>query len=170
MLQSDIYQDDVDWVVVNTYPKILRVYAPLFTAYTDKAFPSGSDVDVALRYALRYEVGGFYTGVKELEDAITRKSPRQAQRAFARISLSYDHYLKAGDLYLTYDPAFNNQISSVSYFDEFNKLSYIAPSIEAPGLQDDIILLKGPDKGREGQVLWISKGNSLPSTLSLIHI
>ena len=28
------------------------------------------------------------------------------------------------------------------------KLSYIAPSIEAPRLQDEVILLKGPDKGR----------------------
>ena len=38
------------------------------------------------------------------------------------------------------------------------KLSYVAPSLEAPGLQDEIVLLKGPDKGRKGVVLWISKG------------
>ena len=35
-----------------------------------------------------------------------------------------------------------------------------APSIEAPRLQDEVILLKGPDKGRCGSVLWISKGEN----------
>ena len=42
-----------------------------------------------------------------------------------------------------------------------SKLSYIAPSIEAPSLQDEVIMLKGPDKGRKGTVLWIAKGNNV---------
>ena len=55
------------------------------------------------KYALRYEIGGFYSGIKDFENAVEKKSQRQLQRAFARISLAYDRYYKAGDLYREYD-------------------------------------------------------------------
>lgn len=170
-LQEDIYKEEgVDWEVVAVYPKIFRALSPLFTAYTDRAFPTDQPVDKALRYALRYEVGGFYTGVQELEKGIERKNQRQTQQAFARMSLSYDRYLKAGDLFVEYerDRIENTEKEYAKELAQFSlqsgdKLNYVAPSIEAPGLKDDIILLKGPDKGREGKVLWISKGVSIES-------
>jgi hypothetical protein len=169
-IQEDIFVESVDWGVISVYPKIFRAYAPLFTAYTDRAFPSSSPVDISLRYALRYEIGGFYSGIKDFEDAVEKKSQRQLQRAFARISLAYDRYYKAGDLYREYDV--NDQIldppnllqDREKYLEEKNsipKLSYIAPSIEAPSLQDEVVLLKGPDKGRKGVVLWIAKGDNV---------
>lgn len=168
-LQEDIYKEEgVDWEVVSVYPQIFRAFSPLFTAYTDRAFPTDQPVDKALRYALRYEVGGFYTGVQDLEKGIERKNQRQTQQAFARMSLSYDRYLKAGDLFVEYerDRVENTEKEYAKEFAQFNmpsgdKLNYVAPSIEAPGLQDDIVLLKGPDKGRLGKVLWISKGVSV---------
>lgn len=163
-LQKDIYRDAVDWDVLTFYPKVFRAYAPLFTAYTDRAFPDNQEVDAALRYALRYEVGGFFNGVQDFERAIDIKSQRQAQRAFARISIAYDHYLKAGDLYLDYDgldekntDSYYGSSSDSTLQNGFARLNYIAPSIEAPGLQDEVVLLKGPDKGRTGVVLWIFK-------------
>jgi hypothetical protein len=168
-LQEDIYRDSIDWEVVEVYPKIFRAFSPLFTAYTDRAFPTDKPVDNALRYALRYEVGGFYNGVKDLEDGILSRNQRRTQQAFARMSLSYDRYLKAGDLFVEYDKdqKENTDKSTYAYSDgnydamSRTKLSYVAPSIEAPGLEDDIVLVKGPDKGRKGQVLWISKGENI---------
>ena len=157
------------------YPKVLRAYSTLFTAYTDRAFPTDGAVDKALRYALRYEVGAFYTGVQDFEGAIGKKSARQAQRAFAKMSLAYDHYLKAGDLYLEYDEV-DIENTEAAYGNEVyaelakSKLSYVAPSLEAPGLQDEIVLLKGPDKGRKGTVLWISKGERLQSASAVIKL
>jgi len=174
-MQEDIYRDAVDWQVVQTYTKIFRAYTPLFAAYTDRAFPSDSEIDVALRYALRYEVGGFYSGVQDFENAVTKQSARQAQRAFARMSIAYDHFIKAGDLYENYEDVerANTEAGFLkSYFSDQTGgqkllgmemkqggMSYIAPSIEAPGLQDEVVLLKGPDKGRTGIVLWITKGD-----------
>ena len=98
MLENDIFKEPADWEVIAVYPKVLRASAPLFTAYTDRAFPTDDPVDEALRYALRYEVGAMYSGVQQLEEAIENRSPRNAQKSFAKISLAYDHYLKAGDL------------------------------------------------------------------------
>ena len=174
-IQEDIFKEPADWDVIAVYPKVLRAYSTLFTAYTDRAFPSDNPVDTALRYALRYEVGAFYGGVQDFEQAIAKKSARQAQRSFARMSLAYDHYLKAGDLYLEYDEVdFEN--TEIAYrnpeYAELSKtkLNYVAPSLEAPGLQDDIVLLKGPDKGRKGTVLWISKGGTLQSASVVIRL
>jgi hypothetical protein len=45
------------------------------------------------------------------------------------------------------------------------QLNYIAPSIEAPGLEDEVVLLKGPDKGRKGVVLWIFKDETLSNNI-----
>ena len=174
-IQEDIFKEPADWDVIAVYPKVLRAYSTLFTAYTDRAFPSDTAVDKALRYALRYEVGAFYGGVQEFEQALAKKSARQAQRSFARMSLAYDHYLKAGDLYLEYDEVdFENTEAAYRnpVYAELakTKLNYVAPSLEAPGLQDEIILLKGPDKGRKGTVLWISKGETLQSASVVIKL
>ena len=51
-LQSDIFRDNIDWAVVSVYPKIFRAFAPLFTAYTDRAFPTNQPIDNALRLVL----------------------------------------------------------------------------------------------------------------------
>ena len=151
------------------FRRVFKAYSAIFTGYTDRAFPTSDSVDQALRYALRYEVAAFYNGVKGLEDAVVIKSPRQAQRSFAIISLAYDHYLKAGDLYSESKRSTLNRqqsgasgsYSSYGYEELSSKLSYIAPSIEAPGLQDDVVLVQGPDKGRKGTVLWIGKGQNM---------
>ena len=178
-LQKDIYRDTVDWEAVQVYPKIFRAYSPLFTAYTDRAFPANTEIDAALRYALRYEVGGFYSGVTDFERALEKQSQRQAQRAYARISIAFDHYLKAGDLYSTYEgEIFENtdawarrdvgMINSAELKEASSgssQLNYIAPSIEAPGLQDEVVLLKGPDKGRIGIVLWIFKDDKFSNNI-----
>ena len=134
-LQRDIYKDEIDWNVVGVYPKIFRAYTPLFTEYTDRAFPSNSPIDTALRYALRYEIGGFFKGVKELENSITVQRQRNAQRAFAQISVAYDHYLKAGDLYTKYFAD-----STPEIYNKISDGSYIAPGIEAPGIADKVLV------------------------------
>lgn len=69
--ERDTYSDNVDWQVLAVYPQIFRSYSPLFTAYTDRAFPSDNEIDSALRYALRYEVGGFYSAVSGTESCLT---------------------------------------------------------------------------------------------------
>lgn len=184
-LQQDLYKDDeVDWEVLKSYIPVLRAYGPLFTAYTDRAFPSDTQVDVALRYALRYEVGGFFTGLKDLESAIDARRIRTAQRAYSKISVAYDHYLKAGDLYEIYEEqnckvlvggetvpeCWEKEVGSGLTYNEISTESYIAPGIEAPAISDKVVVLIGPDKGRTGSVLWISKGASVESSNVIIKL
>eukprot|EP00438_Fugacium_kawagutii_P016642 Skav205662 [mRNA] locus=scaffold458:317293:332839:+ [translate_table: standard] len=125
-LQQDVY--DEDWQNLAIYPNLFQAYLPafrpkhsflfefflqdlVFTRYTDSAFPSTSPVDESLRFSLRYEVGAFFRHLRELEAAAFRKDmrpnpvvpPPGAEEASALMSLSYDRYLKAGDLYEGYD-------------------------------------------------------------------
>jgi hypothetical protein len=44
------------WDLIEKYPVQLRSYVPVFTTYTDSAFPSDAPTDKGLRVALRYEV------------------------------------------------------------------------------------------------------------------
>ncbi|OLP96443.1 hypothetical protein AK812_SmicGene21327 [Symbiodinium microadriaticum] len=71
-LQQDVY--DEDWQNLAIYPNLLQAYLPVFTRYTDSAFPSDSPVDQSLRFSLRYEVGAFYRHVRELEEAVAEKN------------------------------------------------------------------------------------------------
>lgn len=56
-LQRDLMQER--WDLVQAFPAQLRSYVPIFTTYTDSAFPTDIPTDNGLRVALRYEVGRF---------------------------------------------------------------------------------------------------------------
>ncbi|CAN0196342.1 unnamed protein product, partial [Hapterophycus canaliculatus] len=42
-----------DWDLVSTYPNAFRSLVPVFTKYTDAAFPTEDPVDTTSRVALR---------------------------------------------------------------------------------------------------------------------
>lgn len=62
------------WDLVENYPAQLRSFVPVFTAYTDSAFPTDIPTDQGLRVALRYEVGRFFASLERLRQATSRKS------------------------------------------------------------------------------------------------
>lgn len=45
----------------------------------------------------RYEVGRFFGAVERLKRAAEEQNSREAQRAFAAMSVAYDRYLKVAD-------------------------------------------------------------------------
>jgi solute carrier family 25 S-adenosylmethionine transporter 26 len=55
-------------------------------------------------------------------------------------------------------------------YDKISADSYIAPGIDAPAINDEVVVLNGPDKGRTGSVLWISKGSNVESTNVIIKL
>ena len=48
-----------DWDLVSTYPNAFRSLVPVFTKYTDAAFPGDDPVDTTSRVALRYVLFSF---------------------------------------------------------------------------------------------------------------
>eukprot|EP00931_Biecheleriopsis_adriatica_P106099 TRINITY_DN80611_c0_g1_i1.p1 TRINITY_DN80611_c0_g1~~TRINITY_DN80611_c0_g1_i1.p1 ORF type:complete len:659 (-),score=139.84 TRINITY_DN80611_c0_g1_i1:53-2029(-) len=159
-LQSDLYSED--WDVIGIYPQVFRAYVDMFTKYTDSAFDGKGAVDKSLRFELRYEVGQFYKGVGTLEGAVAKKDGRLAQFAFAEMSLSYDRYLKAGDLYEGAESVVNTETLYRSRDGSELKIKYEPPVLEPPQIRDEVTIITGPDKGKLGQVLWIGSADNKP--------
>jgi len=159
-LQADLVSEE--WTVIGIYPKLILSYVDVFTKYTDTAFDGSDAVDKSLRFELRYEVGQFCRAAGTLSDATAKKDIRLAQYAFAEMSLCYDRYLKAGDLYESYDTVTNTELLYKARDGSDLQIKFEPPLLEPPQIRDDIVVVTGPDKGKSGQVLWIGSVNDKP--------
>ncbi|CAM9406744.1 unnamed protein product, partial [Pylaiella littoralis] len=164
-LQEDIANED--WDLVQTYPNAFRSLVPVFTKYTDAAFPTDDPVDTTSRVALRYEVGRFFGAVERLKRASEDQNGREAQNAFASMSVAYDRYLKAGNLYESYDTITSTEgfYAGVSN----SALKFVPPSRDPPKIKDSVLLLAGPDKGKTGYLIGI-EGGSLTATKAIVKL
>eukprot|EP00581_Thalassiosira_minuscula_P012125 CAMPEP_0183712686 /NCGR_PEP_ID=MMETSP0737-20130205/7754_1 /TAXON_ID=385413 /ORGANISM="Thalassiosira miniscula, Strain CCMP1093" /LENGTH=326 /DNA_ID=CAMNT_0025941347 /DNA_START=46 /DNA_END=1026 /DNA_ORIENTATION=- len=150
-LQRDLMQER--WDLVAAYPDQLRSYVPVFTAYTDSAFPTDIPTDKGLRVALRYEVGRFFASLERFRQATNRKSLDESYVAYSDMSLHFDRYLRVGGLYTFYD----NTISLEPYYQgvDDKSLVYADPKKDPALVRDLIVLIKGPEKGKTGIVIGI---------------
>lgn len=148
-LQRDLMQER--WDLVEKYPAQLRSFVPLFTTYTDSAFPSDEPTDKGLRVALRYEVGRFFASLERLKGATQRRSLDAAYIAYSEMSLHFDRYMRVGGIYTYYD----DTISTEPYFKGISddELVFDDPLKNPPLVRDLIVLIRGPDKGKTGIVI-----------------
>lgn len=162
-LQRDLMQEN--WDKVLTYPPQLRSYVPVFTAYTDSAFPSDAPTDKGLRVALRYEVGRFFASVERFKQAVSRRALDEAYVAYSDMSLHLDRYLRVGGLYTYYDET----ISLEPFFQGISdsSLVYSNPKKDPPEVRDLVIIINGSDKGRTGIVIGIYRDGSNKCTVKL---
>lgn len=153
------------WDLVEGYPAQLRSYVPVFTTFTDTAFPSDAPTDKGLRVALRYEVGRLFASLERFKLACSRQSLDEAYLAYAEMALHFDRYLRVGGLYSYYD----DMISTEPYFKEFadSTLVFADPLKDPPLVRDLVILVSGPDKGKTGIVLGQYKDGSNRTVVKL---
>lgn len=149
-LQRDLMQER--WDLLQPYPAQLRSYVPVFTTYTDAAFPSDSPSDYGLRVALRYEVGRFFASVERLKRAIAKQELEEAYTAYADMSLHLDRYLRVGGLYTYYDSVVDNEVLFKGYNDA---LVYSDPVKDPAEVRDLVVLCRGPDKGKTGILIGV---------------
>jgi len=154
-LQRDLMQER--WDLVQAYPPQLRSYVPLFTTYTDAAFPTDAPSDYGLRVALRYEVGRYFASLERFKRAVAKRALDEAYVAFADMSLHLDRYLRVGGLYTYYDSVIDNEPLFALYKDV---LVYADPIKDPAQVRDLIVLCKGPEKGKTGILLGIYQDGS----------
>jgi hypothetical protein len=153
------------WDLVEEYPAQLRSFVPVFTTYTDSAFPTDAPTDKGLRVALRYEVGRYFAALERLKQATARKALDEAYLAYADMSLHFDRYLRVGGLYTYYDDTISNEPYFKGISDD--TLVYANPAKDPPLARDLIILIQGPDKGETGIVLAKYTDGSSKSVVKL---
>ena len=153
------------WDLVECYPAQLRSFVPVFTTYTDSAFPTDAPTDKGLRVALRYEVGRFFASLERFKQATTRHSLSEAYIAYSEMSLHLDRYLRVGGLYTYYD----DMISTEPYFKGISDdtLVFANPRKDPPLVRDLVILIQGPDKGKTGIVIGMYEDGSSKSVIKL---
>jgi hypothetical protein len=153
------------WDLVADYPAQLRSFVPVFTTYTDSAFPSDAPTDKGLRVALRYEVGRFFASLERLKQAVAREALDEAYVAYADMSLHFDRYLHVGGLYTYYD----DLISTEPYFQGISDdaLVFADPKKDPPLVRDLVVLIQGPEKGKTGIVIGMYPDGSNKTVVKL---
>jgi len=107
-LQEDVFAQDFNNVL--KYQPVMRKFEPLFTEYTDSIFPGDTPMSQSSRVAMRYEVGKLFSSLDRLNSAAKAKDLEAMQKAFADMSLAFDRYVKAGDLYAGADPIVSTEM------------------------------------------------------------
>jgi len=155
-LQRDLMQER--WDLVEEYPAQFRSYVPVFTTYTDAAFPTDSPTDYSLRVALRYEVGRLFAALSRLQKATARRSLDEAYIAYSEMAIHFDRYLHAGNLY-TYE---DNVVDYSKFYEGISNSALVYADIkkDPPLVRDLILLVDGPDKGKTGIMIGIYKDGS----------
>jgi len=162
-LQRDLMQEN--WEKVESYPAQLRSFVPVFTAYTDSAFPSDAPTDKGLRVALRYEVGRLFASVERFRQAVSRRSLDEAYVAYADISLHLDRYLRVGGLYTYYD----DTITLEPYYKGISEsaLVFADPHKTPAEVRDLVIIVRGTDKGKTGIVIGVYRDGTNRTAVKL---
>ncbi|CAE7206773.1 PET8 [Symbiodinium sp. CCMP2456] len=156
--QADVYKEE--WLALQVTPPLLRAYLPLMQSYPLEAFNDNTGdkyVNAATRESLYFYQMQFSVGIDRLEKAVANHKVREVEEAFAKTSLSYDRYLKAGDLYSGYDPVTSTTVFFQNVSD--SQLQYTPLALSQPQIRDEVLVLQGPDKGKVGRIIWLGREN-----------
>jgi hypothetical protein len=147
--ERDLYNKNWNGVMIylNTFEEKKDNFISLIT----DLFPGDDDLDTSAREAMSYETKSMFLALHEFREAIKEKRFQASQKAYAKLLLSYDRFLKAGDLYPTYDAISSTEIFFANTpletlrFDTRSKLN----------IKDRAVVVSGPDMGKTGTVIYI---------------
>lgn len=140
-----------DWDNLFIYLNVITEQDEEFATLIDGLFPSQDPLDRITRESMAIEAQALYLALDELKEATKNKNFDLAQISYARLLLSYDRFLKAGNLYPTYDPITSTEIfftdtpRSTLKFDTKSKIHPL----------DQVVFNDGPDMGKTGIVIYI---------------
>lgn len=168
-MQADLY--DESWMSLSIYPNSLRAYIPLLNYYADAFYPDSNDDGQAgnmnrlLRDDLVREAKSMFRAVSDFEDSVANKSVRESEKAFANVSLSYDRYVKAGKLFSGYTP--REKLEAVV---DDKQLKYKRLALGQPRVRDEILVIRGPDKGTPGKVIDIENDADGKPSMAVVKL
>ena len=164
VLTLKAYLDEVErdlfaknWGNLQVYLYTFADQEDAFAMLIEGLFPNDNPLDKSAREAMAFEAQSMFLSLDQLREAARVASPERARSAYSRLLLSYDRFLKAGDLYPTYDPItstaifFANTPQSTLRFDGKAKVQVL----------DSVLLTAGPDMGKTGTVINIDGSNAI---------
>lgn len=153
------YLDEVEYLIVakkwDYLQGFLGVFAEQeeeFVDLIDGMHPSLSPADKSAREAMQYEAQNVFLALDDLNQAASHKRVKASEKAFVKLALAYDRFIKAGGLLTVYDP-----VTSTEPFYTAIPDTDLVYDTKPPELRSPILILKGPDKGRTGRLIGIIK-------------
>lgn len=143
-----------DWAKLNVYLYTFADQEESFAELMDGLFPYLDPLDESARQALTFDAQQVFLNLEDLREAASNAQEQAATKAYAQLALFYDRFLKAGDLYPTYDPITSTEIFYRGTKTPDNTLRWDTKGI--PRLRDRVLFTRGPDMGKTGIVLDIS--------------
>lgn len=153
-IERDLFNKN--WVNLQVYIYTFADQENAFATLIDNLFPNDDQLDKAAREALSFEAQAIFLSLDDLREAAKDQKFKVAQRAYSRLILSYDRFLKAGDLYPTYDP-----ITSTEIFFANTPKDTLRYSMDTVKVLDTIVFTSGPDMGRQGTLILIDPPNAV---------
>jgi hypothetical protein len=154
------YVDEVERLVSTRQWGPLQGFLGLFSEQEedfvnciDGIYPRSTPADESSRAAMQYEAQRIFLSVDDLNQAAKLKRESSAQKAYVRLALAYDRFLKAGGILLRYDTLTSTEPLYMNVPDE----ALIYDTRNEPDLRDPILVISGPDKGRTGRLIGIVK-------------
>ena len=141
-----------NWENLQVYLFTFAEQEKSFSTLIDGLFPSEDELDTAARIALSYQAQQTFILLDQLREYAKDLDFQGSQRTYARLLLSYDRFLKAGDLYPTYDAITSTE---VFYKDKDTRERLRYEKNQRLKLQDSVLLISGPDMGKTGRLLDI---------------
>ena len=164
VLTLKAYLDEVErdlfsknWDNLQVYLYTFADQEDAFALLIEQLFPNNNPLDKSAREAMAFEAQSMFLSLDQLREAARLASPERARVAYSRLLLSYDRFLKAGDLYPTYDPItstaifFANTPQSTLRFDAKARVQVL----------DQVLLTAGPDMGKIATVINIDGNNAV---------
>lgn len=155
-VERDIYQRE--WKYVPGFLQTFVQQEDAFIQLIEGLYPGNGVADKSSREALSYEAQNLFVELDNLREASKFQRPKAAEKAYAKIALAYDRFLKAGDLYAGYDP-----VTSTEVFYNLPSLpkegAIIYDNDKTPQVSDQIVVLGGPDMGKTGKLIGLDEGN-----------
>jgi len=139
------------WDNVKVYLFTFSEQEDSFAILMDNLFPNDDELDKTAREAMSFEAKSMYLALDELMDAAKDERFETAHNAYAKLLLSYDRFLKAGNLYPTYDVITSTEI----FYADIPKGELKFDSRSKVEVQDKAVLTSGPDMGKTCTVIYI---------------
>ena len=149
--QEDIYTEF--WASLSSDVMIFQGYEQQLELYMQGTYPKPTPQQEQIVSALRFELRQFHQALSDFDACVHSKNIRGTEKAFAEMSVAYDRYLKAAALYEGYDPMTSTEVLYKDVTD--SQLVYTPSAVQKPAVRDEVLVIRGPDKGKMGRVIWL---------------
>ena len=149
--EAERYLRAKQWDKLLVYLNVFAEQENAFANLIDNQFPGDDALDKTARTEMTFEAQWMFLALDDLREASKDHQYKAARSLYAKLLLAYDRFLKAGNLYPSYDFITSTEVlfkQTPRDTLRFDTTSKLIP-------QDKVVLTSGPDMGKSGTIIDI---------------